>query len=87
MSEKSDKPDTSSRGPSRRKLLLGAGAVAGLAGATWVMRNRIRNFIDRKTVLASFSATPPLLPHDAAKDATRSRWPRAAARPATSTPR
>ncbi|MBP8811596.1 MAG: DUF362 domain-containing protein [Kofleriaceae bacterium] len=70
MSEKSDKPDTSSRGPSRRKLLLGAGAVAGLAGATWVMRNRIRNFIDRKTVLASFSATPPLLPHDAAKDAT-----------------
>ena len=51
-------------GMSRRKLLIGAGAAAGLAGATWVMRNRIRTFIDRKTVVPSFSATPPLLAHD-----------------------
>lgn len=55
-------------GMSRRKLLIGAGAAAGLAGATWVMRNRIRTFIDKKTVLPSFSATPPLLPHDPVKD-------------------
>ena len=57
-------------GISRRKLMIGAGAAAGLAGATYVMRSRIRNFIDRKTVLASFSATPPLVPHDAARDRT-----------------
>ena len=57
-------------GMSRRKLLIGAGAAAGLAGATWVMRNRIRTFIDKKTVLPSFSATPPLLPHDPVKDKT-----------------
>ena len=55
-------------GMSRRELLIGAGAAAGLAGATWVMRNRIRTFIDRKTVVPSFSATPPLLAHDPVHD-------------------
>ncbi len=57
-------------GVSRRKVLIGAGAAAALGGATYVMRNRIRSYIDKKTVLASFSATPPILPHDPTRDRT-----------------
>jgi hypothetical protein len=56
---------------SRRKLLVGGGAaVAGIAGASFVMRKKIKNFIDKRTVLASFAATPPLVPHDEAKEKT-----------------
>lgn len=59
------------RGLSRRKLLIGGGAVAAsLGGAAFVMRKKIRNIIDRKTTLASFSATPPLVPHDPNKERT-----------------
>lgn len=59
-----------SRGPSRRALLLGGGAFVALAGGTFVMRKKIMNFIDRKTTVASFSATPPLLAHDPVRDKT-----------------
>jgi hypothetical protein len=58
-------------GLSRRNLLIGGGAaVAAMGGAAFMMRKKIKSFIDRKTVLASFSATPPLVPHDAAKERT-----------------
>jgi len=59
------------RGLSRRTVLVGGGAaVAGVGAATFVLRKKIRNFIDKRTVLASFSATPPLVPHDAERDKT-----------------
>jgi hypothetical protein len=59
------------RGLSRRGLLIGGGAAVAAVGAgAFVMRKKIYNFLDRRTVLASFSATPPLVPHDAAKERT-----------------
>ncbi len=58
-------------GLSRRTLLLGGGAAVAAAGAgAFVMRKKLRNFLDRKTVLPAFSATPPLVPHDPARDRT-----------------
>ncbi|MBK9035906.1 MAG: DUF362 domain-containing protein [Myxococcales bacterium] len=57
------------RGVSRRNVILGVGA-AGVVGATWTMRSKIRTFIDKRTVLPSFAATPPLIPHDPVKDRT-----------------
>ena len=57
------------KGLTRRKLLLGGGAVVLAAGgAAFVMRKRIMSRIDRWTVKDSFGATPPLVPHDPAKD-------------------
>ena len=51
--------------------MIGGGAlVAAAAGGAFVMRNKITNLLDRKTVLPSFSATPPLVPHDPAKERT-----------------
>ena len=58
------------RGLTRRSLLIGGGALAAAAGGAFVMRKKILNVLDRKTVLASFSATPPLVPHDPAKERT-----------------
>ncbi len=64
-------PHKNQRGLSRRGLLIGGGAAVAAAGAAgFVMRKKLTNLIDRKTVLASFSATPPLVPHDAAKEKT-----------------
>jgi len=61
--------DRSQRGLSRRTVLLGGGATLVAAGAAaYLMRNKIIRFIDRKTVLSSFGATPPLLPHDPERD-------------------
>jgi hypothetical protein len=52
-------------------VLIGGGAAVAAAGAAgFVMRKKIRNFIDKRTVLPSFSATPPLVPHDPARDRT-----------------
>ncbi len=57
-------------GFSRRKLLIGGGVAAvAVGGAAFVLRKKIGNFIDKKTTKASFSATPPLVPHDPVKDA------------------
>ncbi len=59
------------RGVSRRSLLIGGGAaVAAASAASFVMRKKIKNFIDKRTIVASFSATPPLVPHDPAKEKT-----------------
>jgi hypothetical protein len=56
---------------SRRNLLIGGGAaVAGVGAASFVLRKKIKNFIDKRTVLSSFSATPPLVPHDEAREKT-----------------
>lgn len=53
----------------RRKLLLGSGAVVLAAGgAAVVMRKRIMSRLDRWTIKDSFGATPPLVPHDPVKD-------------------
>ena len=62
---------SNSRGLTRRKLLIGGGvALAAAGGAAFVFRKKILRKLDRMTVLDSFSATPPLLPHDPARDAT-----------------
>jgi len=55
----------------RRKLLIGGGAaVAALAGGSFVFRDKIRRKLDVWTRKDSFSATPPLVPHDPVADAT-----------------
>lgn len=51
-------------------MLIGGGALVAMGGGAFVMRKKIRTWLDKKTVLASFSATPPLLPHDPVKDKT-----------------
>lgn len=51
-------------------MLLGGGGLVAVGASTFVMRKKVRNWIDRKTVLPEFSATPPLLAHDPAKDRT-----------------
>jgi hypothetical protein len=57
------------RGITRRNLLLGGGAaVAGIGGAAFVFRKKIKNKLDAWTTKGSFSATPPLVPHDPVKD-------------------
>ncbi len=53
----------------RRKLLVGGavGATFGAAGA-YVLRRKIVNRLADWTQKSSFSATPPLVPHDPARD-------------------
>src|SRR5689334_3294908 len=56
---------------SRRRILVGAAGATALAGAAlFRFRRSVRNFVSARTRLASFSATPPLIPHDPARDAT-----------------
>ena len=60
------------RGITRRNLLVGGGAaVAGIGGAAFVFRKKIKNKLDAWTTKGSFSATPPLVPHDPVKDKAR----------------
>jgi hypothetical protein len=56
------------RGITRRTLLIGGGAVTAAGAAAFVVREKLRNRIDRMTILPAFSATPALLPHDPEKD-------------------
>lgn len=63
-------PSPTKSGLSRRAVLIGGGGLVALGAGAFVMRKKLRSWIDRKTTLASFSATPPLLEHDAAKDKT-----------------
>jgi len=59
------------RGITRRSLLVGGGAaVAGIGGAAFVFRKKIKNKLDAWTTRDAFSATPPLVPHDPVKDRT-----------------
>lgn len=56
---------------SRRNLLIGGGAaLVAAGGAGFVLRKRIKKFIANHTVLDSFRATPPLVPHDPEADRT-----------------
>jgi hypothetical protein len=48
----------------RRKLLLGAGALLPLA----LLSRHVRSFLGRVTELPSFTAIPALLPHDPVRD-------------------
>ncbi|MBK7534341.1 MAG: DUF362 domain-containing protein [Myxococcales bacterium] len=64
------KSDRSEAGMTRRTMILGGGAVAAAGAAAWVMRDKLRNKLDRLTILDSFFATPALLPHDPDKDRT-----------------
>jgi hypothetical protein len=53
----------------RRRLLIGGGATIAVGGAAaFVLRKKIGRVIDRWTIKDSFSATPPLVPHDPVKD-------------------
>lgn len=53
----------------RRRFLLAAGGIgAGLAGAAWALRSRLRDRLSRLTRDPAFTATPPLVPHDPARD-------------------
>lgn len=66
--EKSEKAEKK-RWLTRRRLLIGGGAgIAAAGGAAFVLRRQIANRIDRWTVKDSFSATPPLVPHDPATE-------------------
>jgi len=44
--------------------------VAGIGGAAFVFRKKIKNKLDAWTTRDAFSATPPLVPHDPVKDRT-----------------
>ncbi len=55
----------------RRTVLVGGGAgLVAAGGMAFVLRNKIKNRIDRWTTHDSFSATPPLVPHDPVADRT-----------------
>jgi hypothetical protein len=57
------------RGIARRTLLIGGGAaVAAFAGGTYVFWDKIKRRLDVWTRKDSFAATPPLVPHDPARD-------------------
>jgi Domain of unknown function (DUF362) len=47
----------------RRKLLIGGGAVGTIGAAAFVFRSRVRRLISRATRDKDFTATPALLPH------------------------
>jgi hypothetical protein len=53
---------------SRRNFVLGGLAVLGVGGAVVALRTRLQRKIAAYTQLASFTATPPLLPHDPVRD-------------------
>lgn len=55
---------------SRRKILLAASA-AGLAAAAVALRRQLTTKVSGATQYASFTATPPLVPHDPVKDRTK----------------
>lgn len=54
---------------SRRRLLaLGRGAAAAALGGARGLRRKVRGRVAKVTQLPSFTAAPPLLPHDAARE-------------------
>ncbi|MCW5831061.1 MAG: DUF362 domain-containing protein [Labilithrix sp.] len=55
---------------SRRKALA-AGAALGLGAFAYGLRHRLTSRLASLTQLASFTATPPLVPHDPTRDRTR----------------
>jgi hypothetical protein len=62
-------PRHGERGITRRNLLIGGGAgLVAAGGAAFVLRKKIGNKIDQWTTKSSFSATPPLIPHDPVAD-------------------
>lgn len=66
----------SSDAPRRRRLLsrrkaLAAGIGLGLGAFAYGLRRRVTSRLASLTQLASFTATPPLVPHDPARDRTR----------------
>jgi hypothetical protein len=66
---KPEKPAEKKKLLTRRRLLIGGAAtIAAAGGAAFVLRKQIGRRIDRWTVKSSFSATPPLVPHDPVKD-------------------
>jgi Domain of unknown function (DUF362) len=54
----------------RRKILMAAGAL-GLTGAALALRKKLGSALGKYTQHASFTATPPLVPHDPARDRVR----------------
>ncbi len=54
----------------RRKILMAAGAL-GLTGGALALRRKLGSAIGKYTQHASFTATPPLVPHDPARDRSR----------------
>lgn len=57
-------------GTTRRKILMAAGAI-GLTGTALALRRKLGSAVGKYTQHASFTATPPLVPHDPARDRTR----------------
>ncbi len=49
-------------------MLIAGGAAAGVASLVWAFRRRLVSKLSQWTMRADFSATPPLLPHDATSE-------------------
>lgn len=61
-------PGDPARRRSRRRFVLGALAALGAGGVAIALRTRIRSRLAAYTQLRSFTAAPPLVPHDPARD-------------------
>jgi hypothetical protein len=53
---------------SRRRMITGTAALAAVGGAAWAVRRSVLARLEHFTLLPSFTATPALLPHDAATE-------------------
>jgi hypothetical protein len=56
------------RTPTTRRVFLAGGAAVAAGGIIYSMRRRIVDALASRTRLPSFAATPPLVPHDPARD-------------------
>lgn len=56
------------RKPSRSRRAFLAAGIVGLVGAAWALRRRLVARLDALTARPDFAATPPLVPHDAARE-------------------
>lgn len=55
---------------SRRNLIIGGAAAVGVGGLAFKLRHKLKARLSKYTQVASFTATPPELPHDPARDRT-----------------
>lgn len=66
-------PDPGSRGRllSRRSVLAVSALAFGVGGLGFTLRRKLKSKLSGLTQLSSFAATPPLVPHDPARDRSK----------------